>query len=45
MGRESPYANFFDIQWESHDAALRGQVLLPFLRSDYGEVLAAGRSA
>lgn len=41
-GRESPYANFFDIQWESHDAALRGQVLLPFLRSDYGEVLAAG---
>ncbi len=41
-GRESPYASFFDIQWESHDAALRGQVLLPFLRSDYGEVLAAG---
>ncbi|HHK0529623.1 TPA: malto-oligosyltrehalose synthase [Pseudomonas aeruginosa] len=41
-GRESPYASFFDIQWESHNAALRGQVLLPFLRSDYGEVLAAG---
>lgn len=41
-GRESPYASFFDIQWNSHDAALRGQVLLPFLRSDYGEVLAAG---
>lgn len=41
-GRRSPYANFFDIQWNSPDPLLKGQILLPFLRSDYGEVLAAG---
>lgn len=41
-GRASPYAQFFDIQWQSHDPLLRGQLLIPFLRSDYAEVLAAG---
>jgi (1->4)-alpha-D-glucan 1-alpha-D-glucosylmutase len=41
-GQASPYAKFFDIQWRSHDPLLRGQLLIPFLRSDYGEVLAAG---
>lgn len=41
-GEASPYAKFFDIQWRSHDPLLRGQLLVPFLRSDYGEVLAAG---
>ncbi|GAC1032663.1 malto-oligosyltrehalose synthase [Pseudomonas sp. No.21] len=44
-GRSSPYAQFFDIQWRSHDPLLRGQLLVPFLRSDYGEVLAAGEIA
>jgi (1->4)-alpha-D-glucan 1-alpha-D-glucosylmutase len=41
-GPTSPYANFFDIQWRSHDPLMVGQLLVPFLRSDYGEVLAAG---
>jgi (1->4)-alpha-D-glucan 1-alpha-D-glucosylmutase len=41
-GMRSPYANFFDIQWNSPDPLLKGQLLLPFLRADYGEVLAAG---
>lgn len=42
-GMRSRYANFFDIQWNSPDPLLKGQLLLPFLRSDYGEVLAAGQ--
>ncbi|MEA9975562.1 MULTISPECIES: malto-oligosyltrehalose synthase [unclassified Pseudomonas] len=41
-GRRSPYADFFDIQWHSPDPLLEGQLLLPFLSSDYGTVLQAG---
>ncbi|MGE8497480.1 MAG: malto-oligosyltrehalose synthase [Pseudomonas sp.] len=41
-GRGSPYASFFDIQWHSHDPLLEGQLLVPFLRSDYGDVLSSG---
>lgn len=41
-GPSSPYANFFDIQWRSHDPLMVGQLLVPFLRTDYGEVLASG---
>ncbi|MFI8736433.1 malto-oligosyltrehalose synthase [Ectopseudomonas toyotomiensis] len=41
-GQESPYADFFDIQWQSHDPLLSGQLLVPFLRSDYGEALRDG---
>ena len=41
-GMHSPYANFFDIQWNSPDPLLKGQLLVPFLRADYGEVLSAG---
>ena len=41
-GISSPYSRFFDIQWNSHDPLLKGQLLVPFLRTDYGEVLAAG---
>ncbi|WP_024694994.1 malto-oligosyltrehalose synthase [Pseudomonas syringae] len=41
-GRRSPYADFFDIQWNSPDPLLAGQLLLPFLSSDYGTVLQAG---
>lgn len=41
-GRASPYADFFDIEWQSHDPFMRGQLLVPVLRADYGEVLAAG---
>ena len=38
-GRASPYAEFFDIDWDPPDATLRGRMLAPFLGSAYGEVL------
>ncbi|WP_430303170.1 malto-oligosyltrehalose synthase [Pseudomonas sp. DC418] len=41
-GRRSPYATFFDIQWHSSDPLLAGQLLLPFLGSDYGAALKNG---
>ena len=41
-GRRSPYAEFFDIQWHSADPLLAGQLLLPFLGSDYGVALKNG---
>ncbi|MFJ3484944.1 malto-oligosyltrehalose synthase [Pseudomonas sp. NPDC090202] len=41
-GRRSPYAKFFDIQWNSPDTLLKGQLLLPFLSTDYGTVLQNG---
>lgn len=41
-GPMSPYASFFDIQWASQDPLMHGQLLVPFLRTDYGEVLASG---
>lgn len=41
-GRLSPYCEFFDIQWHSPDPLLKGQLLMPFLASDYGEALQNG---
>ncbi len=41
-GPSSRYAHFFDIDWESDDAALRGKILAPLLGRPYGEALAAG---
>ena len=41
-GRASPYAEFFDIDWDPPDATLRGRMLAPFLGSPYGECLASG---
>ncbi|MFK3971887.1 malto-oligosyltrehalose synthase [Pseudomonas sp. NPDC087358] len=41
-GQRSPYAKFFDIQWNSPDPLLKGQLLLPFLSTDYGTVLQNG---
>ncbi len=41
-GRDSPYASFFDIDWNTPDPALRGRILTPFLGEPYGAVLAAG---
>lgn len=41
-GRSSPYAAFFDIQWETQNRALIGKVLLPFLGDHYGRVLERG---
>ena len=41
-GRASPYAEFFDIDWDPPDVSLRGRLLAPFLGASYGDVLAAG---
>jgi (1->4)-alpha-D-glucan 1-alpha-D-glucosylmutase len=41
-GRASPYATWFDIDWEPAEARLRGHVLLPFLGQQYGVELEAG---
>ncbi|VCU70762.1 Maltooligosyl trehalose synthase [Pigmentiphaga humi] len=41
-GRDSPYAEYFDIDWEPEEPALRGKLLAPFLGEPYGQVLAAG---
>ena len=41
-GRDSDYATFFDIDWESADPALHGKMLAPFLGKPYGEALADG---
>jgi (1->4)-alpha-D-glucan 1-alpha-D-glucosylmutase len=41
-GSSSPYAHFFDIDWESPKRELSGKVLLPFLGDHYGAVLERG---
>jgi (1->4)-alpha-D-glucan 1-alpha-D-glucosylmutase len=41
-GPESPYADFFDIDWNSRIVGLRGKVLLPVLGTTYGEALENG---
>ncbi len=41
-GRGSPYAEYFDIDWDPPDISLHGKMLAPFLGSSYGEALAAG---
>jgi len=41
-GQASDYAEFFDIDWQSVKAELRGKVLLPFLEDHYGKVLDRG---
>ena len=41
-GRGSPYAEFFDIEWEPLRVPLRGKVLLPLLGAHYGDVLTKG---
>ena len=41
-GRDSRFASFFDIDWESADPALNGKLLAPFLGRPYGEALAEG---
>jgi (1->4)-alpha-D-glucan 1-alpha-D-glucosylmutase len=41
-GRGSRYAEWFDINWEAADPALRGKVLLPFLGQPYAQALQAG---
>ena len=41
-GRSSPYADWFDIDWDPPKPELRGRVLLPFLGDLYGHVLERG---
>ena len=41
-GRTSPYAEYFDIDWDPADASMRGRLLAPFLGAPYGECLANG---
>ncbi|HEX7377888.1 MAG TPA: malto-oligosyltrehalose synthase [Pirellulales bacterium] len=38
-GPSSPYASFFDIDWDPPKAELKNKVLLPFLGDQYGNVL------
>lgn len=42
-GRASPYAVYFDIDWDPPDATQRGRMLAPFLGEPYGQVLASGQ--
>ncbi|HTO04187.1 MAG TPA: alpha-amylase family glycosyl hydrolase, partial [Opitutus sp.] len=44
-GLHSPYARFFDIDWNDRDSGERAQVLVPILDDHYGRVLEAGRLA
>jgi (1->4)-alpha-D-glucan 1-alpha-D-glucosylmutase len=41
-GRASPYAEYFDIDWDPPDATMRGRLLAPFLGTSYGEALDGG---
>jgi malto-oligosyltrehalose synthase len=41
-GRDSRYACFFDIDWETEDAALCGKIFLPVLGKPLEEALAGG---
>lgn len=42
-GRESAYAEFFDINWRPDSPALQDKVLLPVLEDHYGKVLESGK--
>lgn len=41
-GRNSRYANFFDIDWDVPDPVLKNKILAPFLGKPYGEALRDG---
>jgi (1->4)-alpha-D-glucan 1-alpha-D-glucosylmutase len=41
-GTESVFADWFDVDWESHSEYLRGKLLVPFLGEQFGAVLTAG---
>ncbi|MGE5506488.1 MAG: malto-oligosyltrehalose synthase [Actinomycetota bacterium] len=41
-GQDSPYARYFDIDWQPARRELRGKLLLPFLGDHYGAVLERG---
>src|SRR3979490_266836 len=41
-GEESPFAAYFDINWDAARADLKGRVLLPLLGEQYGVILEQG---
>jgi (1->4)-alpha-D-glucan 1-alpha-D-glucosylmutase len=41
-GRNSRYADFFDIDWDHPDKSLKGKILAPYLGKSYSEALANG---
>lgn len=41
-GRASPYADWFDVEWQPIEPGLAGKMLVPFLGGPYGEVLESG---
>lgn len=41
-GQDSPYAGYFDIDWESDRRYLQDKLLVPFLGDQYGAVLESG---
>ncbi len=41
-GQASPYARFFDIDWQSPYPGMRGKVIAPFLADPYADELEAG---
>ncbi|HEX6144151.1 MAG TPA: malto-oligosyltrehalose synthase [Geminicoccaceae bacterium] len=41
-GQESPFARFFDIDWDAHARGVRDKVVLPVLGDQYGRILEAG---
>ena len=41
-GQNSPYANYFDVDWTPVKSELAGKVLLPILGQQFGEALEAG---
>ena len=43
VGRQSPYAHYFDIDWSPMEDDLEGRVLLPILEDQYGRVLESGK--
>jgi (1->4)-alpha-D-glucan 1-alpha-D-glucosylmutase len=42
-GEDSPYAEYFDIDWHSSKVELRDKVLVPFLGDQYGRILEDGQ--
>jgi (1->4)-alpha-D-glucan 1-alpha-D-glucosylmutase len=42
-GRDSSFANWFDIDWDSANPRLNGKVALPLLEDRYAKVLEAGK--
>jgi (1->4)-alpha-D-glucan 1-alpha-D-glucosylmutase len=44
-GEASPFAQYFDINWDALRPDLKGRVLLPVLGGQYGEILESGEIA